>query len=44
MSFRISHVYAFISLDPSTDEEGVRAFQRADSSLWARAAPRTRSV
>ena len=34
MSFRISHVYAFISLDPATDEEGVCGFMGADGVMW----------
>ena len=34
MSFRISHVYAFISLDPATDEEGVCGFMSPDGVMW----------
>ena len=34
MSFRISHVYAFISRDPATDEEGVCGFMGADGVMW----------
>ena len=34
MSFRISHVDAFISLDPATDEEGVCGFMGADGVMW----------
>jgi len=34
MSFRISHLYAFISRDPATDEEGVCGFMGADGVMW----------
>ena len=34
MSFRISHLYAFISLDPATHEEGVCGFLSPDGVMW----------